>query len=142
MIIEMDICLDDLKKEEKNFHWEKPNKCLKCNSSLWGHGFSFRYFNSCPNGVFVKRWRCPKCRTIFTCRPSTHWRRYQESFSNIFKALLFRIKELKWPSWVTRQRGGHWLKKLILNANANLLMKESLVETIFLYQSKNLAIFN
>lgn len=142
MILLCGVSLTELEKIQKDYPWEKPKSCPKCNSGLWGHGFVLRYFNACLNGIFVKRWRCPHCKLILTCRPNAYWRRCQETIANIFEALLFRIKQLKWPPWVSRQRGGYWLKKFISNANNNLLMKESISQTIYFYRDKKLVIFN
>jgi len=144
VIIQTDASIEDLKNSKKNYSWKKPKECpnTACRKKLWGHGFVLRYFDSCPEGVYLKRWRCPHCQLVITCRPIGYWRRYQETISNIFEALQFRIKQLKWPDWVTRQRGGHWLKTLISNAKIHLLMKETITKTISFYKDKNLAIFN
>ena len=144
MIINVDVSIKDLKHFKKSYNWERPKKCPRtaCQKKLWGHGFVLRHFNSSTEGVLLKRWRCSHCNLIIICRPIGYWRRYQETISNIFEALLFRIKQLKWPDWVTRQRGGHWLKTLISNAKIHLLKKATIVQTISFYKDKNLAIFN
>lgn len=139
MIIFEKIDLDQLLLLEKEFEWERPY-CNKCKCSFYGHGYVFRFFNSLPSGIYLKRWRCPRCRTVATVRPDSHWKGFQESISQVFKTLIFRVTNFKWPPWCTRQRGGHWLNKLIANARLNLLLKGNTFETISFYQSKSLTI--
>ncbi|MBT3583024.1 hypothetical protein HN510_04355 [Candidatus Woesearchaeota archaeon] len=139
MIIFIKIDLNQLLLQEKEYEWERPY-CNKCNCSFYGHGYVFRFFSYLSSGVYLKRWRCPICRSVATIRPDSHWKGFQESISQIFKTLTFRVKYFKWPPWCTRQRGGHWLNKLIANARLNLLLKGNILETISFYQSKSLAI--
>ncbi len=35
----------------------------------------------------MKRWRCPDCAAVHTCRPHTHWRRFWTSITAIVLAL-------------------------------------------------------
>jgi hypothetical protein len=35
----------------------------------------------------MKRWRCPDCGAVHTCRPHTHWRRFWTSIAAIVIAL-------------------------------------------------------
>jgi ribosomal protein S27AE len=139
MIIYCDVSLQKIHEEGKNFAWERP-LCRNCKSKVWGHGFVIRYFNSIKNGLLIKRWRCPNCGKIYICRPRDYWSRYQETITNIFNTLIYRVTHMKWPPWITRQRGGHWLGKFIKNARTNLLLKESVYEAILFYQKKNLTI--
>ena len=141
MILTVKISLEKLSKSQKNFDWDRPTECPVCSYHLWGHGYVLRYFNIYPGGLYIKRWRCSSCCLILTCRPEGYWRRYQESISNIYEALLYKVNNLIWPPWVSRQKAGHWIRKLILNAKINLIIKESLTTTICFYRDKNLAIF-
>ena len=139
MIIFEKIDLNQLLVQEKEFQWNRPY-CNKCKCSFYGHGYVFRFFNLLQSAVYLKRWRCPICKTVATVRPDTHWKNFQESTSQIFKTLVYRVKHFKWPPWCSRQRGGHWLNKLIANARLNLLLKGNTFETISFYQNKNLTI--
>jgi len=138
MIIFCDVSIIDIKNQGKNFKWKRPT-CSTCKSKTWGHGFVFRFFNGLAKAIYIKRWICPCCKKVFTCRPNYYWQRYQESVSNIFEYLLYRVKHQKWPPEVSRQRGGHWLSKLIKNAKINLLIKETMLDTIIFYKNKNLS---
>lgn len=135
----MEICLKELQNKQKDFEWKRPH-CDKCGVDFYGHGFVLRFFNKFDESLYLKRWRCPKCHCVITVRPRTYWSRYRELFNTIFETLIFRIKNLKWPPWTTRQRAGHWLNKLIINAKSNLLLKDSLLDTIIFYQNKKLSI--
>lgn len=141
MIFPVKISLEKLRKSKKNFNWDRPSECPLCSHKLWGHGYSLRYFNAYPEGLYIKRWRCSSCHLILTCRPEGYWRRYQESILNIYETLLYKVKNLTWPPWTTRQKAGHWIRKIISNAKINLIIKESLTKTICFYRDKNLAIF-
>jgi hypothetical protein len=141
MIILVALDLQVLVVQEKSYSWKRPY-CHKCNSPCIGHGFVRRFFNLLDRAiVFIKRWRCKFCKIIITMRPENHWRRYQENIDQIWQALKFRMINLTWPPWTTRQRGGHWLRKLLNKAKANLLEKDTLIETINFFQDKKLAIF-
>lgn len=139
MIIYCDASIEAISQQGKEFNWRRP-ACKRCKSKVWGHGFVIRFFNSIKNGVLIRRWRCPCCGTIYICRPREYWSRFQESISNIMRALIFRVTHRKWPPWTSRQRGGHWMNKLIKNARANLLLKDNVFDTINFYQEKKLAL--
>ena len=142
MIIFYEVALTEIASQQKKYPWQPPDKCLRCEgSTLWGHGFVLRYFNQSPEGIYLKRWRCPACSLIITCRPSTYWRRFQESIKGIFEAIVNRVRRSRWPPWVSRQRGGYWLRRLLENAKLHGLMRPTLVETISLYSTKKLVIF-
>jgi hypothetical protein len=132
--------ISEIKSSGKKFNWIKP-LCSRCKSKVWGHGYVPRFFNSITGFIFIKRWRCPHCKLVITCRPEAFWRRYQESIDQIFSALKFRIKYLTWPPWTTRQRGGHWMNKLIKKSQVNLILKECMLQTIHFFQQKQLTIF-
>ena len=148
MILATFVSTDDLVKEGKNYNWKRPCKCQNpgCKSEkLWGHGYVKRYFFACSEAVYLKRWRCPHCHSVITTRPKSFWRRFQETKSRIFEALRHRLHPKipkAWPLWTTRQRAGHWLKKLLNHAKAYNLMKEKdPLSTVAFYQEKYLDIF-
>ena len=141
MVFRCPVSIRDAATRLKKLFWPRPANCPRCrHSSLWGHGFVYRFFNGHQCAIPVKRWRCHRCKAVITCRPQSHWNNFQESIQRIFKALLYRVTHLKWPPWTTRQRGGHWLRKLLSSAKRDGLMKGSITETISFYQAKNLLI--
>lgn len=142
MILSCNVSLQTLATRQKKYPWQRPAQCPGCQgATLWGHGFVSRYFNGHSGPIFLKRWRCPHCPIVITCRPATYWRRFQESISGIFEALMARAKGARWPPWVPRQRGGYWLRLLLENAKLHGMMKSSLAKTISWYSTKNLVIF-
>ena len=140
MIVLTKYNVKDVAAQGKGFNWCRLKCCKKCKSKVWGHGFVYRFFNGIINAVPIKRWICSSCGTVYVCVPVNYWTRYQESISKIFKFLIYRVTHHKWPPETTRQRGGHWMNKLINNAKINKLFKDSMIETITFYQEKSLSI--
>lgn len=139
MILYCNASAEEIQNEGKAFNWERP-VCPRCKIGVHGHGFVSRFFNAIAGYIFVKRWRCPRCGMVITCRPAGYWPRYQESISKVFESLIYRVTHRKWPPHTGRQRGGHWIRKLLLNAKVNQLLKDSVIATIIFYRDKNLAI--
>jgi hypothetical protein len=140
MILSCKVKLSEIQAEGKKFNWIRP-KCPRCSLNVRSQGYIRRFFKSIVEAVFIKKWKCHHCKLVITCRPEEFWRRYQEPSDQIFEILKYRIKNLSWPPWTTRQRGGHWMNKLIKKAKINLMLKECMLETIHLFQQKKLTIF-
>src|SRR5271166_5000084 len=115
MIVSVNVCLEELTRLGRLFKWKKPKCCPKCKFRLWGHGFVARYFSKLKDALFLKRYRCSRCGCVVTLRPAGFWKRYQTSANEIYEALRFRLSKFTWPPGFSRQRGGHWLSKFILN---------------------------
>jgi hypothetical protein len=58
--------------------------------------------------VWVKRWRCPDCGAVHTCRPRSHWRRFLAPISVILASLGAKLGRLRWPQGESRQRQQYW----------------------------------
>lgn len=141
-VLYYEVSLTEVASLQKAFPWRRPSKCSNCGESpLWGHGFVYRYFNELSEVVCLKRWRCPFCSLIIICRPSAYWRYFRESIKVVFDALLARAKGARWPPDVPRQRGGHWLRRLLKHSRLHKLSKASLAETVTFYASKKLVFF-
>ena len=142
MILKCSVFLGKLSKAGKGYPWKRPHECPKCgNAKVWGHGFCERMFNRVKKLVLLKRWRCPACGLVMTCRPEVYWRRYQESVDVIYLSIERWLKQRKWPPWTTRQRGGHWLRRLLEHSRNHGLLQEDLPATLQIYKTKGLAIF-
>jgi hypothetical protein len=63
MILYYKITIKKLSEEGKNFKWGSCD-CIKCNRKMWGHGYVTRYFSGIPDSVYLKRYRCPGCRSV------------------------------------------------------------------------------
>lgn len=100
-----------LSKLGKDYKWEKL-RCCTCNCYTWGHGCVLRYFDDYMEGLYFKRYRCPKCRKVFTTRPDDYWARVRSSIPVVFSTLKYRLKNFLWPPEFPRQRGWYWLTKL------------------------------
>ncbi len=113
MLLLENIDLSELSTKGKNFNWKKPDKCLKCNCyNLWGHGYSARYFHQFSCVLYLKRYLCPNCGMSLTIKPTGYWRNYTISVNKIYTFLKFRLINRRWEG-LSRQRGGHWLRKLL-----------------------------
>lgn len=58
--------------------------------------------------VWLKRWRCPDCGAVHTCRPRTHWRRFWASIAVIVGSLLGKLEKNSWQRDIGRQRQQYW----------------------------------
>ena len=114
MILYSKITLQILSKNGKGHKWP-PHTCTSCNRPMWGHGFVGRYFLNAGQ-IFLKRYRCPKCRSVVITRPECHWASIRSSITEIYASLKTRLSTGRWPLETTRQRGGHWLRRFTSNA--------------------------
>lgn len=121
MIISQQIDLKHLQKKGKQFPWKKPRRCPKCGGSrLWGHGYVLAYFDPLTRSVYLKRYRCPDCRTVFRCRPSHYFSQFQASIQDIRDAIEYRQNHLKWNQRFSRNRQRHWYRGLLRHIAAYL----------------------
>jgi hypothetical protein len=82
----------------KLYTWPRPTSCPRCGSRrLWGHGYVRRYFDGLSEPLWIKRWRCPDCGGVHTCRPDSHWRRFLAPIAVIMASLVGKITGLRWP---------------------------------------------
>jgi hypothetical protein len=97
--------------QDKLYPWPRPAWCPRCGSArLWGHGFVLRYFDGCGGALPMKRWRCPDCGAVHTCRPADYWRRFLASIQSITASLKSKISDGQWRSEVSRQRQQGWYR--------------------------------
>jgi ribosomal protein S27AE len=102
--------LKNLSVSGKKFKWKRP-RCPKGCKKVWVHGYVLRYFSGFKDGIYLKKYRCPTCGTVITMSPIGFWPRYQSSIKMIYEALKSRLTSYRWPSWISRQRGCHWMRK-------------------------------
>jgi hypothetical protein len=107
----MSASLAELMSQGKLRPWPRPGWCPRCGRTrLWGHGFVLRYFDGCADSVPMKRWRCPDCRAVHTCRPADYWRRFLTSIETITASLTAKIAGSRWRSDISRQRQQYWFR--------------------------------
>jgi len=56
----------------------------------------------------MKRWRCPDCDAVHTCRPHTHWRRFWTSIEAIVLALAGILGSESNQAHLSRQSRQYW----------------------------------
>ena len=93
------------------FPWKRPRTCPECGSTrLWGHGFVLRHFFGINAGILLKRWRCPDCHAIHSCRPVAYLPRMHYPCNIQIKSLENRLEGRPFPATVSRQVQQHWWK--------------------------------
>lgn len=103
--------MDKVQAFGKDFSWEKPESCPSCGGiRLWGHGFVLRYFCGFPQGLWLKRYRCPDCGAVHTVRPVEFspgfhypWKKIQASLDQKMRGGIFQKN-------TSRQCQQYWLK--------------------------------
>lgn len=107
----MSASLAELMSQGKLSPWPRPEWCPRCGSArLWGHGFVLRYFDGCVDAVPMKRWRCPDCRAVHTCRPVDYWRRFLACMNTIIESLTAKLAGHQWRCDISRQRQQYWFR--------------------------------
>jgi hypothetical protein len=105
----MSASVAQIMSQGKLYPWLRPERCPRCGGQrLWGHGYVPRYFDGFPEPTWVKRWRCPDCGAVHTCRPASHWRRFLAPISIILASLVAKLAGLRWPHGESRQRQQYW----------------------------------
>jgi len=138
MILPYKITFEELSKVGKDYNW--PNHlCKSCKRNMWGHGYVARYSSILADAVYLKRYRCPDCRTVVTVRPEGYWPRIRSSILAVFEALKSKLSHGLWPGGFSRQRGGHWLNRFV--GLARMEMKEDLSLFLVHCQSKKIPFF-
>ena len=109
LILLLSVNLAEIRSQGKLFFWPRPQQCPRCGSCrMWGHGFVSRYFDEVPVFVLLKRWRCPDCHAVHTCRPVAYWRRFSASIETILSCLSTKQAGGNWSINVSRQRQQYW----------------------------------
>ena len=114
MVIFVSVLLKDIFEQGKDFSWEPPSCCPRCeHHKVWSHGFVQRYFDGFDSFLWIKCYRCPLCGCILTLRPDTHFSRFQASKDTIRSSLEERIQTGRWPpSELSHSRQRHWMQNL------------------------------
>jgi DNA-directed RNA polymerase subunit RPC12/RpoP len=107
------VILKEIFDQGRNFSWERPIKCPRCNHyKVWGHGHVSALFDGFTDPLWLKRYRCPSCGCLITMRPASHFSGFQSSRATIRSALQHRLKHGRWPSDLASARMRHWLTNL------------------------------
>lgn len=121
MILPVVAILKEICDKGRDYLWPKPKFCPCCKASrLWGHGFVLAYFDGQPDGVYLRRYRCPQCNSVLRCKPEGYFNRFQASIQDIRASICHRLKTYCCRGGISRTREGHWFKALKRKAKAYL----------------------
>ena len=117
MVLHVAVDVQKLVELGKKYPWPRPARCLSCKSSrLWGHGYVRRYFEGFVHPLWIRRLRCPDCRTVYTLRPDLFYRGFRYSVRTILSSLMAKITDGWWLPSLPRQNQQYWYKGLKLQA--------------------------
>jgi len=71
-----------------------------------------RYFEGFGTCLWVKRFHCPDCLAVHTCRPLGFLRGFRQSVAVIRSSLLKKIMENGWVRGLARQNQQYWYRCL------------------------------
>jgi DNA-directed RNA polymerase subunit RPC12/RpoP len=121
MILNVKADIKQIFKQGKKFKWQRPVKCKHCGEPrLWGHGFVLSFFDDFGQGLYLKRYRCPYCHTVFKLKPSGYFKRFQADIKTIFASVLVRIYNSRYLSRLSWSRQHFWFTALKCNVTAYL----------------------
>ncbi len=113
MVLHLAVDFKRLQEQGKEYRWPRPERCLECGRRRpWGHGYVGRCFDGCGEPLWMKRYRCPDCGTVYTLRPDSHYRGFWAPWRVILVALLGKLKGGRWIARVSRQRQQYWRQGL------------------------------
>ena len=121
MIIFVSVNLKQLFTDQQKYPWPRPDSCPQCAMShVWGHGYVLAYFDDLPDGVYLRRYRCPQCGCVIRLRPKGYFRRFQTAVSTIRESLRQRLSVSCYLPGLSLSRQRHWLNGLRRNVKAYL----------------------
>jgi len=78
----------------------------------------------------MKRWRCPDCGAVHTCRPESHWRRFLAPLSVILASLGAKLAGFHWPQSESRQRQQYWYRGYVIQSRFDGLPPAAIAELL------------
>jgi len=121
MIIKVKADIKNILKLGKKYKWQKPARCHHCNEpTLWGHGFVLSFFDGFDQGVYLKRYRCPYCHTVFKLKPYGYFNRFQANIKRILSSILNRVYKGRYLPGLSWSRQHFWFTALKRNIAAYL----------------------
>ena len=113
MIIFCAVKLKELFNKQRDYSWQKPTSCPRCNSfRLWGHGFAAAIFDGFNRPLLLKLYRCPDCDCVIRLRPKGYFKRFQASVETIRSSIVCKVSANRWIAGVERTRQCHWFRFL------------------------------
>ena len=109
MVIYLSVDLHQLLSQGKEYRWPRPARCPSCGGlRLWSHGYVRRNFDGFDSSFWIKRFRCPDCRSVHTMRPSGYSAFVQASRLIVFLSLLMKVLFGQWLPEVCARRQRYW----------------------------------
>ena len=121
MVMFSAVKLKELFEKERNYPWQKPSSCPRCNSfRLWGHGFAQAIFDGFIRPLLLKLYRCPDCGCVIRLRPKGYFKRFQASIETIQSSVVLKSSMNRWLPGISRTRQRHWFNAVIKRIKAFL----------------------
>ena len=113
MVLFSAVKLKELFKKERDYPWQKPEDCPRCNSHrLCGHGFAEAIFDGYDRPLLLKLYRCPDCGCVIRLRPKGYFKRFQAAVETIRSSIACKSATNRWIAGVERTRQCHWFRAL------------------------------
>jgi hypothetical protein len=126
------INVKEIIKLGKKYPWKRPERCPVCmDTRLWGHGYVCRYLEKCEQLVYLKRYRCPDCRSVHTCRPGEYWKGFFYSIQSIIRSLIHKIRYNSYLTDISRQVQSYWYKGLMFQISRYKNIKRPLLSDLY-----------
>ena len=124
MIIKVSISIKEILEQGEDFSWPRPTSCPCCqNCTVWGHGHVWAYFDEAEDGIYLRRWRCPVCKSVHRMKPAGYFPRFWASVDDIRQSLAHRLKYGVFSSVLSANRQRHWFNALKRNVIGRLGLK-------------------
>ena len=120
MVLYVDLDVNALARQGREYKWQKPTCCPICKRGLWWHGFVPVYLCCFVEAVFLRRLYCPSCKSVHRLRPRNYWPRYQSPIRSIREVIAHRIAHGRWRPDLPRPRQRQWWRRLGRMVNAVL----------------------
>lgn len=65
LIILVKVCVKKVFEKGRNFPWFRPDNCPVCGGRIWGHGFVPAFFDGFNQALWLRRYRCQDCGSVF-----------------------------------------------------------------------------
>lgn len=138
VVLHVSVNVKELYELGKKYPWPRPKQCLSCRSSrIWGHGYVQRYFEGFVHPLWVKRYRCPDCHTVYTLRSDLFYMRFRYPLWIILYSLIIRILYHRFIPCVPRQNQQYRYKGLIFQASRMRTVLSPDIQTIKDILSRN-----
>ena len=115
MVIFVDVDVNEIARLGRDFPWQKPFSCPKCNIGFWWHGFVLAYFDHLSQAIFLRRLRCPLCGAVHRLRPKAYWSRFRSSIQ-VISQTIDRFLGQGWQSESPGSRQRLWWQRFCAKA--------------------------